>query len=307
MMQEPAEPGLDSAASPTPAVATPPAETGAGMSSKELVRKLGPTGILGILWGTMPAVCGILLLANIETLSGWLKEHPELGFAGYVCVFMVSAGLGLLPTYAQSILGGWVFGAAWGLPGALAGFAGGAVIGYFIAKTVSQDRVEQVIKAKPKWRAVRDALVGGGFWKTLGMVALVRVPPNSPFALTNLVLSTTGVPLLPYAIGTAIGMLPRTALAVGLAAAGASTGAEGIRDFVGQSKNSKWLLIGGLVLMFVVLAVVGHIANKALARLTRVRGGACPACGYDVREIEAAVCPECGSEIVRDVLGVANS
>src|SRR5262245_4591291 len=107
---------------------------GRAAESKELLRKLGPTGILGILWGTMPAVCGILLLANIETLSGWLKEHPQLGFAGYVCVFMVSAGLGLLPTYAQSILGGWVFGMAWGLPGALMGFAGGSVIGYFIAK-----------------------------------------------------------------------------------------------------------------------------------------------------------------------------
>src|SRR5688572_17947961 len=104
MMQDPspAGPVPDSAAPPSLAATSPSVEGGAEMSSRELVRKLGPTGILGILWGTMPAVCGILLLANIETLSGWLKEHPGMGFAGYVCVFMVSAGLGLLPTYAQS-------------------------------------------------------------------------------------------------------------------------------------------------------------------------------------------------------------
>jgi len=45
----------------------------------------------------------------------------------------------------------------------------------------------------------------------------VRIPPNSPFSLTNLALSTTGVPLWIYVLGTAVGMLPRTALVVWLA------------------------------------------------------------------------------------------
>lgn len=261
------DPGVAPGSEPS----TDPSGKAPESESRELLRKLGPTGVLGILWGTMPAVLGILLLANIETLSAWLKQNPTYGFAGYVCVFMVSAGLGLLPTYAQSILGGWVFGVKWGLPGALAGFAGGAVIGYFIAKTVSHHRVEEVIEARPKWRAVRDALVGGGFWKTLGMVSLVRVPPNSPFAITNLVLSTTGVPLVPYTLGTAIGMLPRTAVAVGLAAAAASSGAEGIRDFLSQSARNKYLLVGGIAVMVVVLAIIGKIAERALARVTRAK------------------------------------
>jgi uncharacterized membrane protein YdjX (TVP38/TMEM64 family) len=248
------------------------------MSAAELVRKLGPTGLLGLAWTAMPAIMGFTLLYHIDTLSGWLREHRGLGFAGYVSVFIISAGLGLLPTYAQSILGGWVFGLAWGLPGALAGFTGGAMVGYFTARTVAQHRVEELIESKPRWRAVREALVGGGFWKTLGLVALVRVPPNSPFALTNLVLSTTGVPLAPYALGTAIGMLPRTAIAVGLAAAAAAAaGDEGIGSFVRESRKNKAILIGGLVTMFVVLGVIGHIANKALARATRVREDVVPA------------------------------
>lgn len=255
--------------------ATDAAPTGGdeNAGSRDLIRKLGPAGILGLLWTAMPAVMGTLLLINMETLSKWLKEHGELGFVGYVSIFIISAGLGLLPTYSQSILGGWVFGMAWGLPGALAGFTGGALVGYFTAKKVSQDRVEQAIESRPKWRAVRDALIGGGFWKTLGLVTLVRVPPNSPFALTNLLLSTTGVRLLPYTLGTALGMLPRTALAVGLAAA-ASTQADGIVTFLKQGKENKYLLIGGIVAMFVVLAIIGHIANKALARVTRGAGEA---------------------------------
>jgi uncharacterized membrane protein YdjX (TVP38/TMEM64 family) len=253
----------------------------------------------------MPAIMGVTLLYNMDALSEFLRRDPKLGFAGYVAVFIVSAGLGLLPTYSQSILGGWVFGMAWGLPGALTGFVGGSLLGYFTAKTVSQDRVAEVIDSKPKWRAVRDALIGGGFWKTLGLVTLVRVPPNSPFALTNLVLSTTGVPLAPYAIGTAIGMLPRTAIAVGLAAAAShAAGDQGIGAFIRESRRNTYILIGGLIAMFVALGVIGHIANKALARATRGREGYCPSCAYDTRSLSGQqACPECGGALVEGARG----
>lgn len=246
-----------------------PAAVGGGSETRDLLRKLGPAGLLGIAWTAMPAVMGGLLLWNIERISALLLEDRAVGFAGYVAVFIVSAGLGLLPTYSQAILGGWVFGMALGLPGALAGFVGASVIGYFTAKTVSQHRVEEVIASRPTWKAVRDSLIGGSFLKTLGIVSLIRVPPNSPFALTNLLLSTAGVKLLPFVLGTAIGMLPRTAVAVGLAAAGRSTGAAGLREFIDQSRGSWVILVVGIVVMVVVLGVIGQIANRAIARVTR--------------------------------------
>lgn len=253
---------------PGPAAQTPAVDAGPG--AREIVRRLGPTGLLGIAWAVLPAVMGFTLLYNIESLSAWLNQNRALGLAGYICVFIISAGLGFLPTYAQAVLGGWVFGVGWGLPGALAGFTGGSIVGYYTARSVAQHRVEDVIESKPRWRAVRDALVGGGFWKTLGLVALVRVPPNSPFAITNLVLSTTGVPLAPYTLGTALGMLPRTAIAVGLAAAAShAAGDAGLGAFVAESRKNKFIVFGGIGATLVVLAIVGHIGNKALARATR--------------------------------------
>lgn len=236
------------------------------LSFRETVRKLGPAGLLAVLWSAAPALCGFILLANIAALSDWLQINPTLGIVGYIAVFVVSAGLGLLPTYAQSILGGWVFGFAWGFPAALAGFAGGSLIGYFVARTVSKERVQSVIDQKPTWRAVRESFVGQGFWKTFLLVSLVRLPPNSPFAVTNLLLSTTGVKLLPYFLGTIIGMAPRTGLAVGLAAAGKSTGAKDIQTFV--SEGNLWLFIGGFVTFLIVLGIIGVLANKAIAKVT---------------------------------------
>jgi len=184
----------------------------------------------------------------------------------FTAVFVLGSGLGFLPTYAQSILGGWVFGVALGLPAALVGFTGGGLLGYYVARRVSKDRVEEQIERNPKARAIRDALVGRGPRRTLLIVALLRLPPNAPFALTNLVMAATGVPLPAYLAGTFLGMLPRTAVAVMLAAAAGATGAEDIQTFV--SERGPWLLAAGAFGGMAVLGVVGAIARQALRRLT---------------------------------------
>jgi uncharacterized membrane protein YdjX (TVP38/TMEM64 family) len=227
---------------------------------------LGLTGLLGLAWTAAPALCGIALLAGLGPLSVWLRDHRSLGLTLYTVAFVLGAGLGFLPTYAQSILGGWVFGVAAGLPAALVGFTGGGLLGYRVARRVSKDRVEELIAGNPKARAIRDALVGRGRWRTLLVVTLLRLPPNSPFALTNLVMATTGVPLPAFLAGTFLGMLPRTAVAVALAAAAAATGAEDIQTFVRH--RGPWLLAAGVFGGMAVLGVVGAIARRALRRVT---------------------------------------
>ena len=231
-----------------------------------LARALGPTGLLGVAWTAAPAVCGTLLLASLGPVSEWLLYHRPAGLAAFTVVFVLGAGLGVLPTYAQSILGGWVFGVALGLPAALVGFTGGGLLGYHVARRVSKDRVEALIARSQKGRAIHDAIVGRGPWRTLLVVALLRLPPNSPFALTNLVMATTGVPLPAFVAGTFLGMLPRTAVAVALAAAAAATGAEDIQTFVRH--RGPWLLAAGLVGGMAVLGVVGAIARRALRHVT---------------------------------------
>ena len=235
-------------------------------SPRSLARALGPTGLLGVAWTAAPAVCGTLLLASLGPVSEWLLYHRPVGLAVFTAVFVLGAGLGFLPTYAQSILGGWVFGVALGLPAALLGFAGGALLGYAVARRVSRDRVQELISGSPKARAIRDALVGRGPRRTLLVVALLRLPPNSPFALTNLVMATTGTPLPAFLGGTLLGMLPRTAVAVSLAAAAAATGAEDIQTFVRH--RGPWLLAAGVVGGMAVLGVIGAIARRALSRVT---------------------------------------
>ena len=240
-----------------------------------IFRELGPAGLLGLAWVIVPMVAGLTLLGYLGTVAQWLDSLGTWGFVIYMLVFALTSGFGLLPTFAQAFLGGWVFGLALGIPAALVGFTGGAVIGYAIARVVSRDRVKALIARHAKARTIRDALIGRGFARTFGLVTLLRVPPNSPFALTNLLLSSCRIPLTIYIPSVILGMSPRTAIIVGFGAAAsaqaAATGSTDIQSFLANSSNS-YVLFGGLAVVIVLMILITRISNKALEQATSQPG-----------------------------------
>lgn len=229
--------------------------------------------ILGVLWVSVPGLLGFWLLAEIRSIGEWLVvlpgpeivDIPVLALLAYIVFFAVTSGIGILPTYAQAILGGWIFGFALGTPAALLGFTGGGLIGWVVCRLVSSDEVTHWIDRNQKWGAVRRAFVSENRWRTLGIVTLIRLPPNSPFAFTNLAMAAGGVRILPYLLGTIIGMTPRTAIACALAASAAATGSVDIQTFV--KDQGWWPLIAGIVILVIALAILSHIANRAIARV----------------------------------------
>lgn len=239
------------------------AAEGGGPPKRDL--RLMASGALGVLWITFPPLAGLYILIDLPNIAGFLEKDLQHGFWAYVAVFAITAGLGLLPTYSQSFLGGWVFGMQWGLAGAIMGFTGGAAIGYLFARTVTGRSVDRWIDRHPRSRVIRDALARGSVGRTFAIVSLIRLPPNSPFAITNLALGATRVPFWLVMAATPVGMLPRTAVVCLLAAAARSSGAE---DIVSVYKNTPpWVFWSGLVASVVVIAVIGRIAERALAGL----------------------------------------
>jgi uncharacterized membrane protein YdjX (TVP38/TMEM64 family) len=244
-------------------IETSPAIPPAGDSAGKVIRELGPAAILAAMASTLPPIGSLVLFTYIDTVGTWLRQH-ESGVGIYIAGFAVLAGLALLPTYASAILGGWAFGLKLGFPAAMAGFLGASLIAYAIGRPTAATRVEAVLQSRPKWRAVRDALVGGSSLRCLGIVTLLRLPPNSPFALTNLVLSSSRVPLWIYALGTVVGMAPRTGLVLFVASR--------VRDHVASeaAKTSPWWIVAiGIAATLAVLVVIGIISKRALDRVTK--------------------------------------
>lgn len=230
-----------------------------------LFGRLGPAAWLATVWTFAPAVLGTTLLVFIGSVSRWLRDHGDTGPFVYAAGFILAAGVGVLPTISQAVLGGWAFGFWIGLPAAMTGFTGGSIIGYFIARAVARRRVDAEFDLHPRWAAVRDALLKSGRLKTLLIVTLVRVPPNSPFSLTNFVLATARTPLWAYALGTAVGMLPRTTVVVWLAS---QIQGELNSDTLAAARP-WWFFPATLGLGVAIFFVLSHFGKKAIERATR--------------------------------------
>ncbi len=237
---------------------TPPNPEGPDL--KAIAKRLGPASVLAALWAFLPGVLGIVLLTNLSRASGFLDQAKPYDAIIYVAFFVVTAGFGLLPTYAQALFGGYRFKAWVGSGLALAGFVGASIIGYYVARTIAKDRVEAEIARWPKAEVVKRALVGHGPVRTLFTVALIRLPPNSPFAITNLLLSSVGVHPVIYVLGTAIGMLPRTAAVAWL---GSQIQNWDNRELPG------WYLPTQIGVAVLVLLILAQIGKSALERASR--------------------------------------
>ncbi|MFO0840426.1 MAG: VTT domain-containing protein [Phycisphaerae bacterium] len=223
-------------------------------------RRLGPAGPLAIIAMTCPVLGGFVMLAYIQPLSEWLRAHGDIGPFIYAGAFMVLGGLALMPTYAQSALGGWAFGFRIGAIGAVSGFACAAMVAYIIGRSASGNRVVEIISEHPRLKAVYDELLRSGFWKSLLIITLVRIPPNSPFAATNLILSATKTHPLAYFLGTAMGLTPRTCAVVYFASQLEHLDFEKLRN--------PWMLGIGMFVTLIVLGILGLLANRAIQHVT---------------------------------------
>ncbi|MEZ5977885.1 MAG: VTT domain-containing protein [Planctomycetota bacterium] len=230
-------------------------------------RDLGRTGVLAILWALLPALSTIFLVVYLGDVSAWFASRGALGAVLYAVAFAAASGAGLAPTYSLSFLAGWTFAFGGGYGVALGALLGAAGLGFAIAHVVSARHARTLVARFPRAEAVRADLVGRGPWRAGLVVALLRVPPNSPFSLTNLALGVSGVSVLPYLVGSLAGLAPRTAVYVAAGAVAAADGAESLGEAL--ERGPGWpVLVVSVVLVLVVLNVIGKMAQRALDRIT---------------------------------------
>ncbi|MFA9479615.1 TVP38/TMEM64 family protein [Phycisphaerales bacterium AB-hyl4] len=232
---------------------------------RRLGRQLGPLGVLAGAAALLPPVGGLVVLGTLDVVGPWLADRPAVGLMLYVTGFVVFAGLALLPTYAQAVLGGWAFGFVWGYPAALVGFVGASWLGYAVASRFARPGAQAAIDERPQWRAIQRAFLGQGFWRTTVLVALVRLPPVSPFAMTNMVLAGAGVGRGAYLLGTLAGMAPRTGLAVFAAA--------GVAQWREAEMPGDWVYVLGAAATVVVLIVLTWIGRRAMRTVKEAGAG----------------------------------
>lgn len=250
-------------------------EAPAPQSPMDVIKSFGHVSALALLCALLPAIGGFVALgvviARANEWRPWLAERLAIALPLYALAFALSTGFALMPTYALSFIAGSLFGFWWGGGAALVGVAVGAAIGYAWAALLARDKVMRRIGENPRHAAVRAAIIDRGAAASAGLVALLRFPPNSPFAITNLVMGATGVRFTPFILGTILGMAPRTLLVASFGAAAAELTASAAGAVPGRWK------IAGIVITLVVFVFIYWLCNRwakqALAKLGLARGG----------------------------------
>ncbi|MEM1099617.1 MAG: VTT domain-containing protein, partial [Planctomycetota bacterium] len=194
----------------------------------------------------LPPLGGFALIGSMPWVGPWLAELGSVGLALFVVGFVVFAG--------------FAFGVPLGVPAALCGFTGAAAVGYALARKVAGDRLSEAADSEPRLAALHQALLKGGFWRVLGMVTLLRLPPNSPFALTNVAFAGLKVPFPTFLLGTLLGMTPRT---VALVVIGA-----GLEQFDTENLRNNTAFFVGIAVTIVVVVVITIMAQRVLDRVS---------------------------------------
>jgi len=204
------------------------------------------------------AVIGVLSPVGtwIDTFRGWVDSLGVWGVAIFALLYVL-ATIALLPCAPLSIVAGLVYG-VWAFPLVIVSALAGAALAFQIGRHLAQERVRSWAADHPRGGAVIDAVREQG-WK---VVLLLRLSPLVPFNVQNYLFGVTGIGFAPYAVATAIGILPGAALFISIGAFG-----HGTDD--ATSHTIGWLLFGIGLATTALAAIV--VTRKVRARLRSPR------------------------------------
>ncbi len=232
--------------------------------------------------GWRPIVLLVLALAAIVIAMAWawtslpiaefidsLQERVAgLGFLGFGVFALAYTVITLVlgPASVLSASAGLVWGPVTGLVSVVVAATIAAVVAALVGRFFGRDHVQRLVARDRRLQAVIQAVETSG-WR---VVVLLRLSPLLPFGIQNYLLSVTGIRLLPYALATAIGIVPSSAVYVYLGSLGHGLATSGVGgEGVATGGVVRWVLLGvGLVATVLVVTLITRRAQAALKRAT---------------------------------------
>ncbi len=140
---------------------------------------------------------------NSDNLSQFLEESRNTQFAlPSVLAVYVIGGLFFFPVTVMSLAVAAVFGPVWGPVYGMAGALCSAWLMFLLGKIIGDRGLRKL--GGPRVRKVDEKFTNSG----VAGVATIRLIPVAPYSLVNLVAGISSIRLLPFLLGTFLGMLP---------------------------------------------------------------------------------------------------
>lgn len=170
-----------------------------------LVRKQPKMGLLMLWMAIVPLssslIVSLILIAAEDQLLVW----GQLEWVLFYALSVLTMAMAVTPTTYIAIVSGYFLG--WeGLVYVVVAYQLASLLGYSVAKGLSENFISNLIKYYPKSSVYFDNISRKQFSTTF----LSRISPALPFALMNVMLSAAKIRLAPFFGAGFLGMLPRT-------------------------------------------------------------------------------------------------
>lgn len=222
-------------------------------------------------------VAGVLLIGAVggfgavsylyrEQINDFLIQFSDFiegyGAAGYALFVAVYAGLEILaiPAIPLTMSAGLLFGTLTGtiivsISGTIA-----ATAAFLIARYLARDRILKLAEGNKKFLAIDKAIGENGF----RIVTLLRLSPLLPFSLGNYLYGLTSVKLVPYILGSWLGMLPGTWAYVSAGAVGRVIIQQEAENGLNGGSEQLWTVGAGLLVTVFAATYVTRLAKDAI-------------------------------------------
>lgn len=194
--------GADTAlpAPPSPASGSDAADE----TNQNLVATAFPLVGVGLLVG-IGAVYKEDITDYLRWFAGYVEGLGPNGPALFMALYVLLEVLAV-PAIPLTMSAGAIFGPAQGTAIVSVSATIAATASFFIARYALRDRVQAMADQYPKFAAI-DRAIGEDSFR---VVALLRLSPLLPFALSNYLYGLTSVKAKPYVLASWLGMLPGT-------------------------------------------------------------------------------------------------
>ncbi|CAA9408257.1 MAG: hypothetical protein AVDCRST_MAG75-2575 [uncultured Propionibacteriaceae bacterium] len=169
-------------------------------------------------------------LPPVHAIQEQVRTAGAAGTAGFVLGYALLT-LGPVPKAAMSATAGLLFGWAGGAVVVWVASMLGAAAGFWLARKRGRDEVGRL--AGRRFTRADDWLTRRGIMAVIG----VRLLPVLPFTVINYAAGLSGVRFRDFLLGTTVGIIPGTAIAVSVGALGSRPG------------DWPWLVGAGLLMI----------------------------------------------------------
>lgn len=194
----------------------------------------------------------------LPTIAAFLDGLGVWGPVAFVVGYALAA-VAFVPGSLLTLAAGALFGLLEGTALVLLGATLGACLAFLIARYAARRRIEERLRASPRFAAIDKAIATQG----LRITFLLRLSPVFPFSLLNYALGVTRVRFRDYLVAC-IGMLPGTLLYVYYGKVGGDVAAIASGVQTEKSWAGYAVLALGLVATIAVSAIIARLARRAL-------------------------------------------